>query len=55
LILDEPTNHLDQKVIKQILDNLETLDFKPAVILVSHDPQVAGFAKTNFSLVNPGS
>jgi len=44
LILDEPTNHLDEQVIKEIMFNLENLENRPTVILISHDLNVVKYA-----------
>jgi len=52
LLLDEPTNHLDVEAVQKILENLETLAHKPAVLLVSHDQNVIKFADSIFQLEN---
>ena len=41
LILDEPTSHLDPPTAQRVLDNLETLEPRPTLILITHDPLVA--------------
>jgi ABC-type bacteriocin/lantibiotic exporter with double-glycine peptidase domain len=41
LILDEPTNHLDRSTVHTLLDNLRNLDYKPAIIVISHLDQFA--------------
>jgi ATP-binding cassette subfamily B protein len=38
LIFDEPTNHLDEDAIATLLHNLARLPFRPAVLMISHDP-----------------
>jgi ATP-binding cassette, subfamily B, bacterial len=38
LIFDEPTNHLDEEAIATLLHNLARLPFRPAVLMISHDP-----------------
>jgi ATP-binding cassette, subfamily B, bacterial len=38
LIFDEPTNHLDEDAIAILLNNLARLPFRPAVLIISHDP-----------------
>jgi ATP-binding cassette, subfamily B, bacterial len=38
LIFDEPTNHLDEEAITTLLHNLSRLPFRPAVLMISHDP-----------------
>jgi ATP-binding cassette subfamily B protein len=40
LILDEPTNHLDEAAVQQFMDNLKALDNVPAILLISHDPNI---------------
>jgi ATP-binding cassette, subfamily B, bacterial len=40
LILDEPTNHLDMPAIQQLLRNLRCLDCAPAILMISHNPEV---------------
>lgn len=50
LILDEPTNHLDSLLVKNILDSLDAIENRPAILLVSHDMNVANFAETIFRL-----
>ena len=37
LVLDEPTNHLDEASVQALLERLDTLAFKPTVILITHD------------------
>jgi ATP-binding cassette, subfamily B, bacterial len=41
LLLDEPTSHLDAATADRVLDNLVSLDPRPTLLLVTHDPQVA--------------
>lgn len=50
LILDEPTNHLDVESVDRILKNIAGLPHKPTIILVSHDPRIAGFAEKVYRL-----
>ncbi len=50
LILDEPTNHLDIHSIHAITQNISTLEFKPAILLISHDDKVTQMADTVYSL-----
>lgn len=40
LILDEPTNHLDEAAVQQFMDNLRGLETIPAILLISHDPNI---------------
>jgi ABC-type multidrug transport system fused ATPase/permease subunit len=37
LILDEPTNHLDEASVQALLERLDALEFRPTVILITHD------------------
>jgi ABC-type bacteriocin/lantibiotic exporter with double-glycine peptidase domain len=41
LILDEPTNHLDAASIAALMANLKKLESCPAILLISHDMNVA--------------
>lgn len=50
LILDEPTNHLDAVSIGNLMDNLRTVDPRPAVVLISHDLNVAQQADAVYEL-----
>jgi ABC-type bacteriocin/lantibiotic exporter with double-glycine peptidase domain len=36
LVLDEPTNHLDKQIVNSLLDSLQTLSYKPTIIMISH-------------------
>ena len=40
LILDEPTNHLDQQSIRDLLASIVSLDFKPTIVLISHNESI---------------
>ncbi len=40
LLLDEPTNHLDIQAIKTLLKNLRQLENMPAILIISHNPEV---------------
>ncbi|MDF1594861.1 MAG: ABC transporter ATP-binding protein [Acidimicrobiia bacterium] len=42
LILDEPTNHLDRDALHAVISNIATLQPRPAVLLITHDPAVLG-------------
>ena len=44
LILDEPTNHLENAAIHRLLENLAALETRPAVLIISHDREVLGYA-----------
>ena len=47
LILDEPTTHLDVAAVQSGLTEAEQ---RPAILIVSHDPAVVGFADTVWHL-----
>ena len=36
LILDEPTNHLDKAAVSSLLDHLNSLEYHPTIIMISH-------------------
>ena len=44
VILDEPNNHLPDTVIERILTRLSAWEHPPAVLLISHDPNVLRLA-----------
>ena len=50
LILDEPTNHLDAGSLEALMQTLLMLDYRPGIVLISHDMRVAGFAEQIFRL-----
>jgi ABC-type bacteriocin/lantibiotic exporter with double-glycine peptidase domain len=50
LILDEPTNHLDRASVGQLLDNLDDLEDRPAILMISHDMSVVRHADEVFQL-----
>src|SRR5581483_5535495 len=50
LILDEPTNHLDLNAISTLMQNLRGLNPRPAILMISHDPQVAEQADEVYEL-----
>jgi ATP-binding cassette subfamily B protein len=50
LILDEPTNHLDRVAVGQLLDNLDGLDDRPAILMISHDMNVVSHADEVYRL-----
>ncbi|MCF8297442.1 MAG: ABC transporter ATP-binding protein/permease [Saprospiraceae bacterium] len=49
LILDEPTNHLDKEHVKQIMNNIDNLNYNPAILLISHDVGVVKHADEIFT------
>jgi len=50
LILDEPTNHLDLTAIETLMKNLHSLNPRPAILMISHDPQLAEQADEVYEL-----
>jgi ABC-type multidrug transport system fused ATPase/permease subunit len=44
LILDEPTNHLDSESVTQLVSNLGNLADPPAILLITHDMDLASIA-----------
>jgi ATPase subunit of ABC transporter with duplicated ATPase domains len=44
LILDEPTNHLDGSAIEALMRELEEIKRECAMVIISHDPDVARHA-----------
>jgi ABC-type transport system involved in cytochrome bd biosynthesis fused ATPase/permease subunit len=42
MVLDEPTAHLDHETGKAVMDDLLAATFDRAVVLITHDPRVAG-------------
>jgi ATP-binding cassette subfamily B protein len=45
LILDEPTNHMDAQAVGRLMDGLQRIPNRPAILVVSHDPEVVAFAE----------
>ncbi|MFC2101131.1 ABC transporter ATP-binding protein, partial [Bacteroidota bacterium] len=52
LILDEPTNHLDIVKVKEIMENLDCIENRPAILIISHDMSVVNYADSIFKLEN---
>ncbi|MCF6342540.1 MAG: ABC transporter ATP-binding protein/permease, partial [Bacteroidales bacterium] len=50
LILDEPTNHLDSPAVKKIMQNIDNIDYSPAILIISHDTAVIQHAHKIFVL-----
>ena len=50
LILDEPTNHLERPSIDRLMENIQSLETRPAILTISHDKQVVDFADEIFAL-----
>jgi ATP-binding cassette subfamily B protein len=41
ILLDEPTSHLPAEVGAQVVENLSELPWRPTIVVVTHDPDVA--------------
>ncbi len=41
LVLDEPSTYLDRSTIEELMANLASLPHNPAILVVTHDPEVA--------------
>jgi ATP-binding cassette subfamily B protein len=52
LLVDEPTNHLDRRSASEMLENLRGLPSEPAVLIVSHDPDVLSMCDVVHQLVD---
>ena len=50
LVLDEPTNHLDSEAVAQLVSNLESVDNPPAILLITHDMDLARIADVTYVL-----
>lgn len=50
LVLDEPTNHLDAASIGMLMDSLKSMPQSPAILLISHDLNVAQQADRVYEL-----
>jgi ABC-type multidrug transport system fused ATPase/permease subunit len=50
LILDEPTNHLDVASIHQFIQNINSLAYAPAVLLISHHRNITEQAQVIYKL-----
>ncbi len=50
LILDEPTNHLDTAAIERLMISLRQLRTAPAMLLITHDLNVASFANQVYEM-----
>jgi ATP-binding cassette subfamily B protein len=51
LILDEPTTHLDMTATHNLVRTLRALDWRPAVLVISHDDEVLATADRVYELV----
>jgi ABC-type multidrug transport system fused ATPase/permease subunit len=52
LIFDEPTNHLDEAAIDNLSASLQRLPYRPAVLLISHEPRILRHADVAWRLEN---
>jgi ABC-type bacteriocin/lantibiotic exporter with double-glycine peptidase domain len=50
LVLDEPTTHLDDAAIAELIANLRRFPGSPAVVMITHDGQVAAQADVVYTL-----
>ena len=54
LILDEPTNHLDESAIRQLLNNLTTMEESPGILIISHVDQIVRITQRVYLLTENG-
>jgi ABC-type multidrug transport system fused ATPase/permease subunit len=52
LILDEPTNHLDAETVQRLMVALDALTPAPAVLVITHDRELASWADRRVELRN---
>lgn len=52
LILDEPTNHLDIQTIEKFMSQLVKQANRPALLIITHDPQVIAYVDKVYQLKN---
>lgn len=52
LIMDEPTNHLDSEAARAIIGAIVALPARPAVLVVTHDAEIAGIADRVYTLAD---
>jgi ABC-type multidrug transport system fused ATPase/permease subunit len=52
LILDEPTNHLDEDAVEHLMNTLDGLPFRPAILVISHELRVLRHVDRSFKLEN---
>ena len=50
LVLDEPTNHLDDAGIASLIEGLDRVSYRPAVIIISHEWRILRFANRAWRL-----
>lgn len=54
LLLDEPTNHLDSASVHRLMENLQSLDTVPAILLITHDMALARATQHVYTLQPSG-
>lgn len=54
LFLDEPTNHLDEASVIQFLKNLESLETRPGILIITHDNALRAVADAVFEIRDGG-
>jgi ATPase subunit of ABC transporter with duplicated ATPase domains len=51
IILDEPSNHLPTAVLIRVIERLRRWPEPPAVLLISHDPNLLAIADDRHALL----
>lgn len=54
LFLDEPTNHLDEASVVQFLKNLESLETRPGILIITHDNALRAVADAVYEIADGG-
>ena len=54
LILDEPSNHLDNATVSVLIERIRSLDYKPTVLIITQDHQLAKDADVIFETTGSG-
>ncbi|MCA9777436.1 MAG: ABC transporter ATP-binding protein, partial [Candidatus Eremiobacteraeota bacterium] len=54
LFLDEPTNHLDESSVVQFLKNLESLETRPGILIITHDNALRAVADSVYEIRDGG-
>jgi ABC-type bacteriocin/lantibiotic exporter with double-glycine peptidase domain len=52
LFLDEPTNHLDEASVVQFLKNLESLETRPGILIITHDNALRAVADAVYEIAD---
>lgn len=50
LLLDEPTSHLDDTTVAALFDRLDRGDYRPTIVLITHDLKLAGRFSLRYEL-----